>query len=213
MRVLSALLLSGILFMFAAVMTHGPSSRAMQPTSTPPSAASLAFCSADEEERGEALGVFDPTDEAFGAVDAIDVEETDEARRFEGSLRLNFLTLPPNTCLAGSVFYPAGIITVRDIDPNVAESVEILVEPGPGGDTGAPAPEGTIRPAADGGMGVLDFSQPITIIDNQWVRIRNRAIVGFRNHGTDPVTILVAGIHPTSGPGSGDCGGGCRSRP
>lgn len=216
MRVLSALLLCGFLFAVSAVISQAPPSRAMQPAQTPPSAESRAFCPQDEEDLGEARALFDPVNEEVSVVDAFDVEqpeETDESRRFEGNLRMNFLTLSPGTCLAGSLFYPAGLITVIDVIPGTDESVEIYVEPGPGGPADAPAPEGTIRPDANGGMTELTFPGPITIKDNQWVRIKNRAIVGFRNHGTADVTILVGAIHPTSDDGAGPCNGGCRSRP
>lgn len=216
MRALSALVLCGVLFGASAVFLQGPPSRAMQPAPTPPSAESRDFCTQDEEDRGDALRIFDPDGEEVGLVDAFDIEQPEEngvSRRFEGNLRLNFLTLPPDTCLLGSLFYPAGIITVVDVTPDTAESVEIFVEPGPGGPLDAPAPEGTILPGEGGGSAVLVFPGPITVTDNQWVRIKNRAIVGFRNHGDADVTILVAAIHPTADDGSGPCGGGCRSRP
>lgn len=213
MRVLSALVLCGFLFALSAVTRQAPPSRALQPAPTPPSAAADAFCPQDQEDLGDARGIFVPADEAYGVVDASDVEQPDESLRFTGILRMNFLTLPPGACLNGSDFYPAGIITVIDVIPDTEEAIEIFVEPGPGGSAGAPAPAGTIRPVPADGIDDLDFPGPVTIRDNDWVRIKNRAIVGFKNDGDTDVTILVSAIHPTSGPGSGNCGGGCRSRP
>lgn len=215
MRALSAFVLCGVLFTASAVFLQGPPSRAMQPAPTPPSAAARTFCPEEEETRGETEGVFDPLESEVGVVSAVDVEqpeETDESRQFQGNLRTNFLTLPVGTCLLGSVFYPAGLITVINTDENLAESIEIFVEPGPGGSADAPAPEGTLW-STDGSVTGLAFPGPITIADGGWARIENRAIVGFRNHGAQPVTILVSAIHPTSGGGAGDCASGCRSRP
>lgn len=206
MRALSAL----VLFTISAVLLHAPPSRAMQPEPTPPSAESRAFCTLEEEDSGEAFGIFDPDGENVSVADANDVEQpetTDESRRFTGNLRMNFLTLPPATCLAGSLFYPAALITVT------AGTIEIFVEPGPGGPVGAPAPEGTIRRTPNGDPELLVLPGPITVETGQWVALENRAIVGFRNHGDADATILVAGIHPTSGDGSGGCQAGCRSRP
>lgn len=212
MRRLSALLLGGFLLTFSAVISPAPPSRAMQPAPTPPSDASRTFCSEDGEARGDALGIFDPLQAEVGVVEASDVEQpetTDESRRLTGNLRLNALTLPADTCLLGSVFYPAALISVT------AGTIQIFVEPGPGAppDAPAPAPVGTIWKGAAEGEADLVFPGPITITAGQWVRLANRAIVGFRNQGPGDATFLVAGIHPTSAPGSGDCSSGCRSRP
>lgn len=215
MRALSAFVLCGVLFTASAVFLQGPPSRAMQPAPTPPSAAARTFCSEEEESLGEAQGFFDPLESEVGVVSANDVEqpeETDESRQFQGNLRTNFLTLPTGTCLLGSLFYPAGLITVIDTDPNVPEAIKIFVEPGPGGPADAPAPAGTLW-STDGSVTNLAFPGPVTIADGQWARIEHLAIVGFRNDGDADVTILVSAIHPTADDASGPCGGGCRSRP
>jgi hypothetical protein len=216
MRSLSTLLLCGFLAMVSAVILQAPPTRAMQPVPTPPSADARAFCSEDGEALGEARGIFDPMAEDVGVVTASDVEQpesTAESRRFTGNLRMNLLTLPPGSCLLGSLFYPAGLITVIDTVPGAAETIEIFVEPGPDGPSGAPAPEGSIWKSDLDGSVELTLPGPITVNDGDWVRLQNRAIVGFRNPGDADVTILVGAIHPTSDSGSGGCGGGCRSRP
>lgn len=209
MRWLTVLLLCGLLAPVAGAGVRSPQALAMQATPPPPSTASIGFCPDEQLWRGftaeeqhslsiftnepapadAASAVFNPISASVGVVPAVDVEQPDGMPRFSGDLALVFLTLPAGSCRFQSLFYPAAIITVT------AGTIEMFVEPGPGGLAGTPAPAGTIW-RSDTGVEDLTLPGPITIKVDEWVTLRNRASVGFRNSGTSEATLAVAANHP-----------------
>jgi hypothetical protein len=170
------------------------------------SEAARLFCPVDKELPFTDETIFDPAGETTGVVQVVYVEDSDTTHPHAGKLRMNFVTLPPDTCILGSAFYPSAIVTVR------SGNIEILVEPGPEAPAGVPLPAVSVK-RSDGTTDEPAIDAEIAVNQGDWARIKNRSMIGFRNVGTTEAEFLVAGIKPASGPGSGDCGGICRNRP
>ena len=231
MRLLTVLLLCGLFPLLASMAFPSPHSLAMQASPTPTASIASGVCKGEQKWRGYTKGdqlkagkfqpvaaVFNPANEHVGVVPAIDVDRSDATEHFTGNLGLTFLTLPPNACRSGSLFYPSAIITVT------AGTIEIFVEPDPDGVQGDPAPEGTIWRSGTG-FEDLTLPGPITINADEWVTLQNRSSVGFWNNSSSNSTLLVAANHLEKSEKTikeiqgrafqGDqfgCKGGCKSR-
>ncbi|MCA9861546.1 MAG: hypothetical protein KC432_00935 [Thermomicrobiales bacterium] len=205
MRWLTMLLLYGFLAPASGAVFHPSHAEAQQATPAPSDSPAIAFCSGEQQLRGYTAeeqatfpefddmpadtpaAVFHP--ELAGVAIAMDVEDPEAATQFPDRLSLTFLTLPPNSCRFTSLFYPAGIITVT------AGTMEIYAKPGYGGPDDAPHPKGWIW-RGDAEAEELTLPGPITVHEDEWVTLQNRAQVGFRNSSASEATVLVASIRP-----------------
>jgi hypothetical protein len=151
--------------------------------------------------------IFVPLDETTSAVPGLVFENpsSDEAAESDtGKLLLTFVTLPANSCILGSYFYPA--VNIRMLSGEIT----VLIEHWPGaGD----APVGSTTPAGGGIAHVLESGEVPTLTTDVWLQISNESFVGFANNTDAPAEFVVAGIKPDGDPGGGDCAGSCRNRP
>jgi hypothetical protein len=176
----------------------------MQASPTPPSETATEFCDPDEMYPVDDTSFLEPWDEAVGAVLVPNIENPDPAAPDSGKLVLTVVTLLPDRCILGSMFYPSMIMTVR------TGTINILVEHWPGLGAAPEAsriPSGTLLPQP------ITVNVPVELEAGDWVQIENESFVGFSNTSDVVATFIVAGLKPDQDPDSGRCGGGCRGQP
>jgi hypothetical protein len=211
MRWMSALFLCGFM---AMVMAFAPESRpSLALEHIPPSSlARETFCPREAPDPLPALWatdgrldqrvVFAPDEEQAGSAYVRDIiSPYPDPAPDSGWLVLTVVTLPANTCIIESFFYPSMVMTVT------SGNMSILVEHVPGVGN---APEVSIDSGGDGAAQSIAIDTPTAVAAGDWITIENEAHVGFRNETGQPAIFTVAGIKMAEDPGGG---GGHRGRP
>lgn len=194
MRWMSALLFCGILAMVLAFASQSPPSLAMQETPTLPSATAIAFCPEEEDLQHVAPVTMVPELDTAGSVPVREITNPYFPASPTGTLVMTFVTLPPDTCILRSYFYPSMVMTVASGD------ISILVEHWPGV---ADAPEAYIVSGGDTAPQTLTIGNPTPVAAEDWITIENESFVGFRNDADVNATIYVAGIKMARDPSGG----------
>ena len=202
MRWISAVLLCGFLAMVMAFASLSPPALAMQVESNLPSDAARAFCPEEEDLERAAPVTMAPEQEQSGSVAVREITNPYFPASSSGTLVMTFVTLPPNTCILRSYFYPSMVMTVASGD------ISILVEHWPGV---ADYPKAYIDPSVIEPLQTLTPGVSTPIAAGAWITIENESFVGFRNDAGVEATIYVAGIKMARDPGGG--GGHTGRRP
>lgn len=222
MRWISAVLLCGFMAMVMAFASQSPPALAMQVVPPQPSELARAFCPAEAppephpdlwaaDDPGDERVIFAPILEDAGSVQVRDIVDPypTPAALGSGKLVMTVVTLPANTCILGSYYYPSMVTTM------MSGNISILIEHWPGW---ADAPKATLIRGGNafpeafpiGSPAPLTSGLPDDDSDGDWLKIENESFVGFRNETNEPATFIVAGIKPAGDPGGG---GGHRGVP